>query len=352
MSIEVKELTKRFGPVPAVDGVSLSVAPGALTALLGPSGSGKTTVLRTIAGLETPDAGSIWIDGVEVTGVPARKRDVGLVFQHYALFKHMKVTDNIAFPLKVRHWPRGKIRERVAELVALLRLDGLEKRYPAQLSGGQRQRVALARALASHPKVLLLDEPFSALDARVREELREWLRRLHDELHVTSLFVTHDQGEAMELAECVVILNEGKVVQAGAPEQVFWRPESAFVMNFLGQASVLRGEATQGVAELAGLRVPYPEANGHRTPVVGYVRPHDLVLSRLPAGDDSIAATVLRVIPTGPTYKVQVVTRDSDEVLVAHLPADAQQTLDLRAGDPIYATPRDVRVYTASDYTI
>src|SRR6185436_13091010 len=181
-----------------------------------------------------------------------------------ALFRHMSVFDNIAFGMRVRNWATARITARVHDLIRLIQLQGLENSRPAQLSGGQRQRVALARALAAEPKVLLLDEPFGALDARVREELREWLRRLHDELHVTSLFVTHDQGEAMELADCVVILNEGKVVQSGAPEHVFWRPESAFVMNFLGQASVLRGEAAQGVAELAGLRVPYPEANGHR----------------------------------------------------------------------------------------
>jgi sulfate transport system ATP-binding protein len=349
MSIEVKDLTKRFGAVTAVDGVSFTVEEGSLTALLGPSGSGKTSVLRTIAGLEEPDCGSVWIGGEDVTRTPARKRNVGFVFQHYALFPHMKVKDNIAFPLKVRRWPRRQINERVGELLDLLRLEGLENRYPGQVSGGQRQRVALARALASHPKVLLLDEPFSALDARVREELREWLRGLHDRLHVTSLFVTHDQTEAMELADRMVILNEGRVAQSGRPDEAYARPRSAFVMQFLGKANLLRGTAEHGYADLAGLRVRYPSANGTAVPVIGYVRPHDLQITRHPSGGRALPATVVRVIANGPALKVQMVAEQSDDVLVAEISHEQQEFLGLAGGDLVYARPLDVRVFDAEE---
>lgn len=345
MSIVIEHLRKRFGSVAAVDDVSLTVEEGSLTALLGPSGSGKTTVLRAIAGLELPDRGRIWLGGEEVSALPARKRHVGFVFQHYALFKHMKVADNIAFPLKVRGWGKRERQERVAELLALLRLGGLEQRYPAQLSGGQRQRVAFARALAPRPKVLLLDEPFSALDARVREELREGLRGLHDELRVTSLFVTHDQPEALELGDRVVVMNQGRIAQEGRPDELFRQPASTFVMNFFGKVNVLRGRAEHGVAEVAGLRLPYPEANGTAVAVTGYVRPPDLALSREPDGTPALAATVLRVTATGPAYKVQLLTADSDEVLVAELSRAQQESLALGQGETVYAIPRNVRLF-------
>lgn len=347
MTVEVKDLHKRFGTFPAVHGVSLRVEEGSLTALLGPSGSGKTTVLRMIAGLEIPDSGAIEIGGVDVLGITPQKRNVGFVFQQYALFKHMKVADNIAFPLRVRKWKKDAIRERVSELLSLLRIEGLEKRYPDQISGGQRQRVALARALAARPQVLLLDEPFSALDARVRDELREWLRSLHDQLHVTSVFVTHDQTEAMELADRLVIMREGKVVQEGTSEEIAERPNSAFVMNFLGRANVLTGEAAQGVADLDGLHVPYPAANGVVVPVAGYFRPQQVGLSQDPSSG-SLYARVTRVITAGVTVKVHLATANDSE-FVAEIDSTHKRNLDLSPGSWLYASPWNVQVYPHSD---
>lgn len=241
MSIQVREVSKRFGKFVALHDVSLEVPGGSLVALLGPSGSGKTTLLRIIAGLEAPDAGEIWYEDEDITHQPPRQRNVGFVFQHYALFKHMTVFENIAFALRVRHRPQAEVQVRVQELLHLIRLEGLERRYPSQLSGGQRQRVALARALAANPRVLLLDEPFGALDARVRQELREWLRRLHDELHVTSLFVTHDQDEAFAVADRIVVLNEGRIEQEGTAAEILDHPGSPFVMEFL-RAPTVAGE--------------------------------------------------------------------------------------------------------------
>jgi sulfate transport system ATP-binding protein len=343
MTIDVQHLNKRFGSFKAVDDVSVLVEEGSLTALLGPSGSGKTTVLRMIAGLEVPDSGSIAIRGADVSNVPAQKRNVGFVFQQYALFKHLKVADNIAFPLKVRHWKRDAIRERVDELIKLLRIEGLENRYPDQVSGGQRQRVALARALAAHPSVLLLDEPFSALDARVRDELREWLRALHDQLHVTSVFVTHDQTEAMELADRVVIMREGKIVQAGTSEEIVARPNSSFVMNFLGRANSLPGSASHGWADFQGLRVPYAAANGTAVPVVGYFRPQQVGLTR-EATASSMHVRVARVIPAGITTKVQL-ELPGGATFAAEVDSSARCELGLEAGEWVYATPWNVQVY-------
>jgi sulfate transport system ATP-binding protein len=347
MTIEVAQLTKRFGAVIAVDRVSLRVEEGSLTALLGPSGSGKTTILRSIAGLEIPDAGRISINGADVTNLPAQKRNIGFVFQHYALFKHMKVGDNIAFALRVRHWKRSAIRERVAELQTLLRIEGLEKRYPDEISGGQRQRVALARALASHPQVLLLDEPFSALDARVREELREWLRQLHDQLHVTSIFVTHDQTEAMELADRIVILRDGAVVQAGDPEDIVERPNSAFVVNFLGRANEIRGVAAHGVANLDGLKVAYPAANGTPRDVTAYFRPQQVQLG-LQAGEGSFPSRVIRLVPTGGAIKVHLATANGSE-FVAEVPTALRDELGLTPGLDLYAVPTGVQVFAREE---
>src|SRR5881398_695960 len=234
MGITVVDVKKKFGDFVALEDVSLQVEEGSLTALLGPSGSGKSTLLRVIAGLETPDAGAVTIEGADATRVPPQKRGIGFVFQHYAAFKHMTVRENVAFGLRVRRRPRAEVREKVSELLALVGLDGLAGRYPAQLSGGQRQRMALARALAVEPRVLLLDEPFGALDANVRAELRAWLRRLHDEVHVTTIFVTHDQEEAMDVAEQVVVLNDARVEQIGSPQEVYEQPASEFVMRFVG----------------------------------------------------------------------------------------------------------------------
>ncbi|HEX6767050.1 MAG TPA: sulfate ABC transporter ATP-binding protein, partial [Polyangiaceae bacterium] len=259
MSIEIKNVSKRFGTFVAVNDVSLEVPDGSLLALLGPSGSGKTTLLRIIAGLEVADSGAILHNGVDVTDDSARDRKVGFVFQHYALFRHMTIEDNIGYGLRVRGVKKAERRERVNELLKLIRLDSFGSRYPSQLSGGQRQRVALARALAARPKVLLLDEPFGALDAKVRQELRQWLRRLHEEIHVTSVFVTHDQEEALEVSDHVVVMNEGRVEQIGTPAEVFEHPANAFVMDFLGNVNVFHGRVEKGKALVPGLEVEYPE---------------------------------------------------------------------------------------------
>src|SRR5881397_334177 len=255
MSITVKQVSKSFGSFRALEHVSLEVAGGAL---LGPSGSGKTTLLRIIAGLEVPDAGTVLYQDEDVTEAAVKDRNVGFVFQHYALFRHMTVFENVAFGLRVRRWPRKRVKERVGELLRLIQLDGLAGSYPSQLSGGQRQRVALARALAPEPKVLLLDEPFGALDAKVRQDLRQWLRRLHDELHVTSVFVTHDQEEAFEVADRVVIMNHGHIEQTGSPEEIFEHPANPFVMDFLGNVNVFHGSVQNGRARLGSLEIAYP----------------------------------------------------------------------------------------------
>ncbi|HZO05119.1 MAG TPA: sulfate ABC transporter ATP-binding protein, partial [Solirubrobacterales bacterium] len=259
MSIIVKDVSKSFGRFKAVDHVSLEIPTGSLVALLGPSGSGKTTLLRIIAGLEIADDGAVLHGGEDITDYSARDRKVGFVFQHYALFRHMTIADNIGYGLRVRGVKKADRAKRVEELLHLIRLDGFGDRYPSQLSGGQRQRVALARALAAQPNVLLLDEPFGALDAKVRTELRQWLRRLHEEIHVTSVFVTHDQEEAFEVADHVVVMNEGKIEQVGTPAEVFEHPANAFVMDFLGNVNVFHGRVEGGKAVVSGLEVEYPE---------------------------------------------------------------------------------------------
>jgi len=347
MTIGIQHLTKQFGDFTAVKDVSMRVEEGSLTALLGPSGSGKTTVLRMIAGLEIPDGGRIVIGDTDVTNVRAQHRNIGFVFQQYALFKHMRVQDNIAFPLKVRKWKKDAIRARVSELLELLRLQGLEQRYPNQISGGQRQRVALARALASRPQVLLLDEPFSALDARVRDELREWLHSLHEQLHVTSVFVTHDQSEAMELADRIVIMNEGVVAQEGTPEEIVARPNGPFVLNFLGRANALHGTAKHGEADVQGLRVPFPGANGATVPVVGYVRPAHLSLGVEPS-TGALAVRIQRVVTNGERVKVHLVTEHAGEPLVAELERHEASGLALPVGKIVYATPRHIYVFDAN----
>jgi sulfate transport system ATP-binding protein len=298
MAIEVKNITKRFGDFTALDDVSILVPDGSLTALLGPSGSGKSTLLRVIAGLEAPDTGTIEFDGREITNLNVQDRGVGFVFQHYAAFKHMSVRDNIAFGLKIRKEPKDRIAARVDELLALVHLTGWADRYPAQLSGGQRQRMALARALAVEPKVLLLDEPFGALDTRVREELRDWLRRLHDEVHVTTIVVTHDQQEAMEVAEQIVVVNDGHIEQAGSPAEVYENPRTDFVMEFVGPVTRV------------GERV---------------VRPHDLEIlqERQPGTVEAIVQRVVRLgfevraelLPAdGPSFSVQLTRAEADEL--------------------------------------
>jgi sulfate transport system ATP-binding protein len=315
--IEARNITKRFGDYVALDGVSVDVETGSLTALLGPSGSGKSTLLRVIAGLERPDAGAVWLDGDDVTGRPPQKRGVGFVFQHYAAFKHMTVWDNVAFGLKIRRRPHTEIRERVTELLELVQLSGLAKRYPAQLSGGQRQRMGLARALAVDPKVLLLDEPFGALDARVREELREWLRRLHDETGTTTMIVTHDQEEAMEVADRVVVLNGGRIEQAAPPRELYDAPANEFVMSFVGPVNRL-GDA--------------------------YIRPHDVELLLEPNGSTQ-EAIVERLAHLGFEVRAELI-RDDGERLSAQLTREQAEALELEQGQIVYIRPTRTTVFS------
>src|SRR5687768_10424860 len=293
MSIQIKNVSKRFGSFVALDNVSLDVPDGSLLALLGPSGSGKTTLLRIIAGLEVADEGSVIHREKDITHRAARNRKVGFVFQHYALFRHMTIGDNIGYGLRVRGVKKAERQDRVAELLKLIRLEGFERRYPGQLSGGQRQRVALARALASRPKVLLLDEPFGALDAKVRQELRQWLRRLHDELHITSVFVTHDQEEAFEVADRVVIMNQGQIEQVGTPEEIFEHPANPFVMDFLGNVNVFHGHVQDGRARLGSLEVAYPEyTDGKSRAATAFIRSHELEILKVKNGRPSLEAKV------------------------------------------------------------
>jgi sulfate transport system ATP-binding protein len=306
--ISARNVTKRFGEFVALDDVSVDVPSGALMALLGPSGSGKSTLLRVIAGLEKPDAGDVFISGREATQLRPQQRGVGFVFQHYAPFKHMTVADNVAFGLTVRRRPKQEIRDRVHELLELVQLEGLGKRYPAQLSGGQRQRMALARALAVEPEVLLLDEPFGALDARVRQELREWLRRLHDEVHVTTVFVTHDQEEAMQIADHIVLVNHGRVEQIGTPQDLYERPANEFVLTFVGEATKFRGDL---------------------------VRPHDVVLGALPE-DGAEEALVERIAYLGFEVRVQLVLGDGER-FDAQITHDEAERLELARGQIVYA---------------
>jgi sulfate transport system ATP-binding protein len=354
MSITAKEVSKRFGSFVALDRVSLEVPSGCLLALLGPSGSGKTTLLRIIAGLEQPDAGSVLYRDEDVTRRSPRDRNVGFVFQHYALFRHMTVFENVAFALRVRGRPGKQVEERVRELLHLVRLEGLEGRLPSQLSGGQRQRVALARSLAAQPHVLLLDEPFGALDAKVRQELRQWLRRLHDEIGVTSVFVTHDQEEAFEVADRVVVMGGGRVEQAGTPHEVFEHPANAFVMDFLGNVNVFHGRVHRGRALLGNCEVICPEYADHELGAAKvYVRPHELDVDHHANGSGGLAGRVLHVNPAGPVTRVQVLAVELEEVIQVDLTPERYAELGLQAGDSVFVSPRRVRVFAPEpEYTI
>ena len=366
MSIEIRGVTRKFGDFAALSDVSLTVPSGELVALLGPSGSGKTTLLRIIAGLESCDTGSVLFSGEEATDRDVRDRGVGFVFQHYALFRHMTVFDNVAFGLTVR--PRsnrpGKaaIRERVRELLRLVQLESVGDRYPSQLSGGQRQRIALARALAVEPEVLLLDEPFGALDAKVRKELRRWLRRLHDELHVTSIFVTHDQEEALEVADRVVLMNAGRVEQVGSPQQVWDHPASPFVYGFLGDVNLFHGRAHQGEVHLEGLQIAAPEhADARNAKAFAYVRPHDLDLRRYAAGRDldaagrprGIVARLSRAVVVGPIARLELIPAadhpsggdNPDSIIEAQIPAQQYKEMGFHEGETLVVTPRRARVF-------
>jgi sulfate transport system ATP-binding protein len=352
MSITIKNISKRFGTFIALDHVSLEVPGGGLLALLGPSGSGKTTLLRVIAGLETPDEGVILYEDEEVTRRSARERNVGFVFQHYALFRHMNVFENVAFALRVRRWKEAEVRERVGELLRLVRLDGYEKRRPSQLSGGQRQRVALARALAARPRLLLLDEPFGALDAKVRQELRQWLRLLHREIHCTTVLVTHDQEEAFEVADRVVVMNRGRVEQTGSPRQVFEQPASAFVMDFLGHVNVFQGRVQNGHAFLGDAVVPCPDyPHEQARPASVYVRPHELNIDRAASSPASLPATVLHVHPAGAVTRVHLLAGEGEPALHVELSPQRCQELDLRSGERVYVAPRRARVFVP-DYSL
>ncbi len=343
MAIAVRHLSKRYGTFQAVDDVSFDVPAGQLVALFGPSGSGKSTILRIIAGLETPETGTVELTGKDATAVPIQDRGVGFVFQHYALFRHMSVRDNIAFGLKVRRLPRAEIRarERAVEPGSAYRVrDTLSVAAigrPAPARGA-------ARALAPRPKVLLLDEPFGALDARVRDELRTWLRRLHDEVHVTSLFVTHDQQEAFEVADQVVVLNRGRIEQMGPPQELYERPRTAFVTEFLGSVNVLRGQSTMGMTELGdGILVP-TEIDGHDGPVSVYVRPHDLELSHDQNGRPSWPGRVVRMTPLGAFVRLEIELADGTEVRV-ELSRERFAALEPRVGESLYVAPRDLKIF-------
>jgi sulfate transport system ATP-binding protein len=352
MSITIKNVVKRFGNFLALDNVSLDVPDGALLALLGPSGSGKTTLLRIISGLEAPDTGTVLYQDEDVTDAAVRERNVGFVFQHYALFRHMTVFDNIAFGLRVRKRPRAQIRARVLELLRLVQLEGLERSLPSQLSGGQRQRVALARALAAEPKVLLLDEPFGALDAKVRQELRSWLRRLHDEIHVTSVFVTHDQEEAFEVSDRVVIMNKGHIEQVGSPEEIFENPANPFVMDFLGNVNVFHGSVQGGRARLGNPEVAYPDYPYDETrAATAFIRSHELEILRAKNGRPSLEATVMHVNPARPVVKVRLYSETFGVVLNVDVPWDRYTELRLQVGDKVHVAPRQVRLFV-QEYAI
>ena len=345
MSIEVKNLTKRFGQTVVCDNLSLNIPSGELVALLGPSGSGKTSLLRIIAGLETPDSGRVLFNGEDTTHVAVRERHVGFVFQHYALFGHMSIFENVAFGLRVRpkaiRSSEAEIKKKVLDLLKLVQLDGVADRYPHQLSGGQRQRIALARALAVEPKVLLLDEPFGALDTKVRKELRRWLRRLHDEMNVTSVFVTHDQEEAMEVADRIVVMNQGRIEQVGAPDEVYDHPATPFVLQFLGDVNVFDGSdpAHASVGEVA-----------EQAQSVSYVRPHEIqVLAQ--AAANSVSATLIDVLTVGPNTRLAFERNEGEGEIEVELTRDAFAALRdagvLAVGQVAHLQARHVRQFNA-----
>ena len=337
MSIEVRNLNKRFGPTVVCDNLNIDIPAGELVALLGPSGSGKTTLLRIIAGLEVPDSGSVLFHGEDATNTDVRERQVGFVFQHYALFGHMTIFENVAFGLRVR--PKATrpserdIKAKVMELLKLVQLDWIADRYPHQLSGGQRQRIALARALAVEPKVLLLDEPFGALDAKVRKELRRWLRRLHDEVHVTSVFVTHDQEEAMEVADRVVVMNHGRIEQQGTPDEVYDHPATPFVLQFLGDVNLFHGRLGQGAGD------------------VGYVRPHELDVVATPEAG-TWPATLVQALTVGPNTRLEFRRDDDGSYVDVELPragwAGLRERLGLQSGSAVHLKPRRVTRFVST----
>lgn len=348
MSIAIRNIRKHFGTFHALDDVTIDIPSGELVALLGPSGCGKTTLLRIIAGLEQADAGQILLAGDDASDHHVRDRRVGFVFQHYALFRHMTVFDNVAFGLRVK--PRklrpnaAEIKRRVTRLLDLVQLGWLADRYPSQLSGGQRQRIALARALAVEPKVLLLDEPFGALDAKVRKELRRWLRQLHDEIHVTSVFVTHDQEEALEVSDRVVLMNKGRVEQIGTPDEVYDHPATSFVISFLGSVNLFHGRLEDGHLHIGEHALVVGDQQGATETAVGFVRPHEFDVLPVDAPGNGLPARIQRVIAIGPLAQLELTGQNGDLLEVAML-RDTLSVLGLREGDHVSLRPRNIRVF-------
>ncbi len=353
MSIEVRGVVKTFGAFTAVGGVDLHVPDGELVALLGPSGSGKTSLLRIIAGLERPDAGQVLFEGQDATRRDAKDRRVGFVFQHYALFRHMSVFENVAFGLRVRgartRPSEAAIREKVSSLLRMVQLDWLADRLPSQLSGGQRQRVALARALAVEPRVLLLDEPFGSLDAKVRQELRRWLRRLHDEIRLTSVFVTHDQEEALEVADRVVVMNQGRIEQTGTPAEIFEHPATPFVIRFMGNVNVFHGRVQNGKALLGPIALDYPEhPHAEERPASGFTRPYDLGVERTDADGGGLWATLRHATPAGAVVRLELEDA-AGALLQVEIPRDRYASLETELGERLYLRPRQVRVFVGAE---
>lgn len=350
MSIQVKNLHKEFGQFTALDDISLEFKAGELVALLGPSGCGKTTLLRIIAGLERADSGVVLLNGEDASATHVRERQVGFVFQHYALFKHMTVFDNVAFGLRMR--PRStrpsstEIREKVMSLLKLVQLDWLADRFPAQLSGGQRQRIALARALAVEPSVLLLDEPFGALDAKVRKELRRWLRKLHDELHVTSIFVTHDQEEALEVADRIVLMNQGKVEQVGTPEQVYNRPATPFVYSFLGSVNLFKGVAGVGKVHIGKASFTHEHNYSEGSPVYAFARPDEIQLHNN-MSEVGVPATIERVLTLGSNTRLELIGNSEEQYYEVDMNAETWADLALNQGQQVLLSPRRLELFSA-----
>lgn len=357
MSIDVVNVSKNFGSFSALKKIDLEIKTGELVALLGPSGSGKTTLLRIIAGLEVADGGNILFDGEDNTHRNAQERRVGFVFQHYALFRHMNVFENVAFGLNVR--PRNlrpskaEIKEKVNELLSLIKMEELANRYPTQLSGGQRQRIALARALAVEPRVLLLDEPFGALDAKVRKELRRWLRRLHDEYPITSVFVTHDQEEALDVADRIVILNKGQIEQLGTPEEVYEQPANPFVYNFLGNVNLFHGRIHNGKVHIGEVELDAPEyANTQDTEAISYARPHNIEIQREANNPGFIKAEVFFIRSVGSVVHLELKRTDTGEFVEAELGKEVYRQLNLKVGERVFVKPKDLKVFMPEDYVI
>ncbi|MGG7213123.1 sulfate/molybdate ABC transporter ATP-binding protein [Clostridium nigeriense] len=364
MSIEIKEISKKFGNFNALDNINLKIETGELVALLGPSGSGKTTLLRIIAGLEEGDKGTILFDGLDNTNKKTKERNVGFVFQHYALFKQMNVFENVAFGLKVKkkksRLSNEKINEKVMELLTLVKMENMANRYPNQLSGGQKQRIALARALAVEPRVLLLDEPFGALDAKVRKELRRWLRKLHEEFNITSVFVTHDQEEALDVADRIVVLNGGKIEQVGTPEEVYDNPSNEFVYNFLGNVNLFH-KRIQSNEDKEGNFILNNDSKELNSKIyddyaakaineISYVRPHDIEIL-LENEDSAIKSKVTFIRAVGPVVNIELIRLDNSEIIEAQINKDNYKVLNIKVGQEVYIRPKDITTFII-DYTI